>query len=278
MPQDVLPQSALPGLPPGLSYFTDWRDLVLALGGLLGIAFLIVWWTQQTRRWLRVVLLTFLIAFLLAFASIYLFEVPPFLAGCPGGCAGWRGYPMPVARITPQGQTQIGLVDFGFNLLLLWLLVLVASLLWRLVATAVRWEDAGRSQRVLMLLVLFALPWALLPRFLDPPQPTTTGEELRLVNNARRAAESTYGITGLWVQRLALEDVRQLSPNPLSEETTADDTVRSQVCLRGYTYFYIPWRRYRVSLEPTGVNALDLVEVPLEGSCWGEEKPAAAMP
>jgi hypothetical protein len=259
-----------PGLPGGLAYFADWRDLALALGGFLAIAFLIVWWRQQTRHWHRIVLVTFLGAFALSFASIYLFEVPPYLAGCPEGCNGWRGYPLPVARITRAGQTQIGLADFALNLLLLWMLVLLAALLGRVVATAVRWEERGKRSRTLILVLLFAAPWAYLPRFLDPPQPLTSGEEQRLVNNARRAAEATYGITGLWVQRLALEDVRVISPNPLSEIAPDLVGVRSQVCLRGYTYFFVPWRRYRVDLEPTGVTALDLVEVPLDGSCWQE--------
>jgi hypothetical protein len=257
-----------PGLPQGLSYFANWRDLALALGGLLAIAFLIVWWRQQTRHWHRVVLGTFLLAFVLSFASVYLFEVPPYFAGCAQGCNGWRGYPLPVARITQAGQTQIGLADFALNLLLLWTLVLLASLLGRIVTTAISWEERSRRSQVAILLMLFAVPWAYLPRFLDPPQPMTHGEDLRLVNNARRAAETTYGITGLWVQRLALEDVRVISPNPLSETDPDLAGVRSQVCLRGYTYFYVPWRRYRVDLEPTGVTALDLVEVPLEGSCW----------
>jgi len=259
---------ALPGLPQGLSYFADWRYFLPSVGGTLSIVLIIIWWRQQTRHWFRIVILTFLIAFLLSFASIYLFEVPPFYAGCPQGCMGWRGYPLPVARISQAGQTQIGLIDFGLNLLLLWLLVLIASLIGRLLGTAFRWENRGIRSRSLFVVVLFVAPWALLPRYLEPPQPATTGEELRLVNNARRAAETTYRTTGFWVQRLALEDVRQLSPNPLSESAPDPVGVRSQVCLRGYTYFYVPWRRYLVSLEPTGRTALDWVEVPLEDACW----------
>ena len=254
----------------GLVILPAGANVALALGGLLAITFLIIWWRQQTRQWHRVVLATFLVAFALCFASIYLFEVPPYVAGCPEGCNGWRGYPLPVARITQAGQTQIGLADFALNLLLLWTLVLLAVLLGRVVTTAVGWEERSRRSRTLIMALLFVAPWAYLPRFLDPPQPVTEGEEQRLVNNARRAAEATYGITGLWVQRLALEDVRLLSPNPLSESDPNLGGVRSQVCLRGYTYFYVPWRRYRVDLEPTGVTALDLVEVPLEGSCWQE--------
>ena len=173
-----------PGLPGGLSYFASWRDLALAMGGLLAVTFLIIWWRQQTRHWHRIVLGTFLLAFALGFASVYLFEVPPHLAGCPQGCNGWRGYPLPVARITQEGQTQIGLGDFALNLLLLWTLVLLGALLARVVTSAVGWEERGRRSRTLILLLLFAAPWAYLPRFLDPPQPATNGEELRLVNNA----------------------------------------------------------------------------------------------
>ena len=103
---------------------------------------LIIWWRQQTRHWYRIVILTFLVAFGLCFASIYLFEVPPYYAGCPSGCFGWRGYPLPVARISQTGQTQIGLVDFGLNLLLFWLLVLIASLIGRFVGTAIGWESS----------------------------------------------------------------------------------------------------------------------------------------
>lgn len=257
-------------LPEGWSYFAEWRDLVLAFGGLVAVALVIIWWSQQTHHWHRIATLSFLAAFALAFVSIYIFWVPPYYAGCATGCTGWRGFPLPVARITFDGQTQIGLVDVLLNALLLWLLILVASLVGRIAAVIFQLEQQPRRVQVLAVLAFVLIPWALLPRYLDPPQPVTTGEELRLVTNARRAAETTYGITGLWVHRLALEDLRQLSPNPLGEMTPDLSAIRSQVCLRGYTYFYLPWRRYRVSLEPTGVNALSIVELPLDGPCWND--------
>ena len=257
-------------LPEGWSYFAEWRDLALAFGGLVAVMLVIIWWSQQTRHWYRIAILSFLAAFVLAFVSIYIFWTPPYYAGCATGCTGWRGFPLPVARITFDGQTQIGLVDVLLNALLLWLLILVASLVGRIGAVIFQLEQQPRRVQVLAMLAFVLIPWALLPRYLDPPQPVTTGEELRLVTNARRAAETTYGITGLWVQRLALEDLRQLSPNPLGEMTPDLSAIRSQVCLRGYTYFYLPWRRYRVSLEPTGVNALSIVELPLDGPCWND--------
>mgnify|MGYP000873755105 FL=1 len=258
----------LTDLLPGLTFFADWRDLVLAVAGILVIILLAIWWRQQSRYWHRVLLLTFLAAFLLAFLSLYFFVVSPYYVGCPGGCPGWRGYPLPIARITVAGQTEVGLLDYGLNALLIWVVVLLLGLIARIVGNLLDWEQRARRPRAAVLLLLFAVPWAMLPRYLEPPQPTPSGEELRLVNNARRAAEATYGVTGLWVQRLALEDVRQLSPNPLVEENPNLAGVRSQVCLRGYTYFYLPWRRYRISLEPTGVTALGLAELPLDGSCW----------
>ena len=70
-----------------------WRDLLFAIVALIMVTLLIIWWSQQTRDWYRIAVGTFLLAFAVCIASFYLFEVPPYYAGCPGGCAGWRGYP-----------------------------------------------------------------------------------------------------------------------------------------------------------------------------------------
>jgi hypothetical protein len=153
------------------------------------------------------------------------------------------------------------------NLLMLWLLWLGASLVWRLAAVAIRWENRNWRVRLIFLLLLVVLPWALLPRILNPPQPRTAGEDLRLAVNARRSAEFTYRVTGVWVQRLALEDIRRAAVTR-DPATLFGETEVNEVCLRGYTYFYLPWRRYRVTLDPSGVTALQLAEVPLTGSCW----------
>ncbi|MEZ4615671.1 MAG: hypothetical protein R2867_09180 [Caldilineaceae bacterium] len=101
-------------------------------------------------------------------------------------------------------------------------------------------------------------------------QPTTANPARRrgaTCDQCSRAAEFTYQITGVWVQRLAIEDVRILDPD-------ADPTLESvnrvggQVCLRGYTYFFIPWHRYRIDLDGIGRTALRLVELPLVERCW----------
>jgi hypothetical protein len=247
--------------------FAGWADLVLALFGLLLVTLLIIWWRQQTIYWFRIVMITFLMALMLSIGAYYYFVVPPYYIGCPQGCPGWRGFPLPIARIEVDGTSNLAPLDFLLNLLMLWLLWLGATLFWSLFAHAIQWSHRSWRSRLLFVFFFALLPWAMLPRILDPPQPTPTGEELRLAINATRSAEFTYRITGPWVQRLALEDMRAIEP-VAGVETLFGDNPVNQVCLRGYTYFYIPWRRYRITLDPSGVTALSFAEIELEGSCW----------
>ena len=257
----------LPAWPQDWVYFADVQDGVLALAAGLLLLLLIIWWRQQTRHWFRIAVATLLAALLLCVGSYYFFIVPPHYASCPPGCTGWRGFPLPVARISLAGETRMFPLDFMLNLLMLWLLWLGGSLVWRLAAMAIRWENRNWRVRLLFFVFLVLLPWALLPRILNPPQPRTVDEDLRLAVNARRSAEFTYRITGIWVQRLALEDIHR-SAATRDPASLFGETVVNEVCLRGYTYFYMPWRRYRVTLDPSGVTALQLTEVPLTGSCW----------
>jgi hypothetical protein len=249
--------------------FADWGDAPFALAGLALCFLLILWWRQQSGAWFRVAVGTLLAALLLAIASVFLFVVPPHFAGCPDGCDGWRGYPLRVALYRLDGGSELGAGDFALNVLILWLLWLAASVSWRILAAFFRLGTRARRTRTLFVLIFVIAPWALLPRILNPPQPPVAGEELRLANNARRAAEFTYGITGFWIHRLALEDVRR-DPSVAPGDTSdgASTGAGNQVCLRGYTYFFVPWQRYRIGLDPNGATALSLVEVPLEGSCW----------
>jgi hypothetical protein len=247
--------------------YAAWIDAILAVVGLLLATLIIIWWRQQTVHWFRIALATFIIALYLCIAGYYLFVVPAHYVGCPQGCPGWRGFPLRFARIDLDGASQVAPLDFLLNLLMLWLLWLAASLIWALLGYAMGWPNRSWRSRLLFVLFLAVLPWALLPRILDPPQPTIRGEDLRLAVNAIRSAEYTYRITGPWVQRLALEDLRTITPEAGVEMLFGDNPV-NQVCLRGYTYFYLPWLRYRITLDPSGVTALSLAEVPLEGSCW----------
>lgn len=266
-----MPQLPLPQLPEGWAYFSNTQDLLLAIVGLGLIVLMIIWWRQQSDVWFRIVAMFLLSAILLNIASYYIFVVPPHHINCPEGCAGWRGYPRPVATMELGGTSLIGPVDFAANLLLIWLLLMGAGVVWRLLSIAVRWPERGFRFRTFFVLLVCFLPWAILPRLFNPPQPTPVGEDLRVTNNARRAAEFTYGITGVWVQRLALQDIRQAPVEQGAAIGSQQDRPGQQVCLRGYTYFYLPWRHYRIALESDGVTALGLTELPLSEPCWEQE-------
>jgi hypothetical protein len=260
-----MPRLELPAFPDHWSYFAATEDLLFGLLGLLLIVLLSIWWRQRLVQWWRVVLASLLLAMILCTASYYLFESPPYQAGCtPPGCTGYRGYPLPVARVEMDKRSLIGPLDFALNLILLWLLWLTASVIWTLLALAFEWWRRGRRWRILFVLIVGVLPWAVLPRALNPPAPIMAGEDLRIAINGRRAAEFTYNVTGFWVLRLALEDVRRLSP----EAVANTDTPTNQVCLRGYTYFFWPWQRYRVDLDPNGITPLGLTTLPLDQPCW----------
>ena len=250
------------------SLFASWRDLPFAIAGLTLCLLLIVWWRQQSGLWFRVAAATFLVALLLAITSFYIFVVPPYTAGCAQGCAGWRGYPFRIAEFAISGRSVLGRADFALNVLILWLLWLTASVIWRLLATVFQLESRSRRGRMLFLIFIVIGPWAILPRVLNPPQLQVLGEDQRLANNALRAAEFTYGITGIWIQRLALEDVRRDPEATSTDVAAAEAGLGNQVCLRGYTWFFVPWQRYRIGLDPSGATPLSLVERPLAGSCW----------
>ena len=274
-----MPQIPLPPVPENWAYFADWSDISLGLVGVILIALLTIWWWQQTDLWFRVIAGSFLSALLLCIASLYLFEVPPYVAGCPTGCEGWSGFPLPVARLPAPNLRLIAPIDFLLNLLLLWLLWMGAGLVWSLLGVAFEWENRTLRARIGWVLLVAVLPWALLPRVINPPQPVLRGEELRLANNARRAAEFTYRITGFGIQRLAIEDVRAIGDGSRGEQVPGqEELAATEVCLRGYTYFYLPWQRYRITLDTSGTTALNLERVPLGESCWRNETALSYAP
>ena len=248
-------------------HFADITDLILGSVGVVVGALLLIWWSQRTGRWYTIFAGTLLLSMLLNVAAFYLFVVPPHSAGCIDLCPGRLGYPHSFATLSAGGAVKIYIVDFLLNLLLLWLLWLGGTIVWRLLSEAVELRERNLRFRLLFVAAFFLLPWGLMPRYFSPPAAKVIGEELRLAVNARRAAETTYSVTGLWVHRLALEDIRYI-PLKVPDVLGGIDKPQAQVCLRGYTYFYLPWRRYRVKLDQTGVTALNFQELPLTGSCW----------
>ena len=293
MPQ--LPSIELPTLPDGWTYFLTVQDTVFTILILILNLLLVIWWRQQSRFWFRMMMSTLLGAVGLCIGSYYIFVVRPYAVGCAEMCTGTRGFPRPIAMIGLDEVTRVGPLDFGSNLALLWLLLLTATVLWRILTATVDWSSRSIRTKTLFVVAFWIAPWALLPRFLSPPQPLVSGEDLRIANNALRAAEFTYNITGIWIQRLALEDIRQggsnlveadsppsqsaedvanelngivLSSGDASTVSSITDTNTKQVCLRGYTYFYLPWSRYRIILEPSSVSSMQMEPLPLSDSCW----------
>jgi hypothetical protein len=250
-----------------LLFFAQWSDLAFAGAGFLLGLLLLIWWRQQSEQWYSIFAVTLLVAALIDVATYYLFIVPPHTVGCPDGCAGQIGYPLPFALIRLNGETQLFLLDFVLNLFLIWLFIFGLTVLARLFAEGMALSTRSRRFKLGFFIVFFVLPLALLPRYFNPPEPPVYGEELRLSVNARRAAETTYNITGLWIQRLALEDI-QYAPIQVPATFGGIDRPQAQICLRGYVYFYLPWQRYRITLDRSGVTALNLTRIPLKGSCW----------
>lgn len=263
---DGLPEFSLPDLPQGWVLFAGWIDIFAGLIPLLILIPLALWWRQQSRFWTTVMVAALAVAIGFSIASLNIFEVPPHFVGCPGGCPGWQGYPLPFASLDFDGVRTLAPVDFVLNVLWTWLLWLTLFMLLRIMFLALDWQSRSLRFRLLLFFFVLILPFALLPRLLEPPQPTLQGENQRLAINAQRTAQYTYSITGPWVQRLSVEDIRELPATTAAAFGFEPDT--TQVCLRGYTYFYIPWRRYRIILDASGVVALNLAELPLEQPCW----------
>ncbi len=259
------PQFSLPALPDQWALFAGWSDLLFGLVAVGLLVLLGIWWRQQIFLWMRVVVLALAASGLSSIASLSLFQVPAHYVGCPQGCNGWQGYPLAFASLDFAGVRTLAPVDFILNLLWMWVAFLVIFMVLRMLGIAISWSERGMRAKLLFLLFVVLLPFSLLPRLMDPPQPYLSGETQRLAINALRTAQFTYNITGGVVQRLAVEDIRSLTG---SAATFGFETDTTQVCLRGYTFFYIPWRRYRLILDTSGVIALNLTELPLDQPCW----------
>lgn len=258
------------------SWLQSETNIVLAgLFGLLLVVLLIIWWRQRMTHWLQGLVLVVLLAGGATVVSAVLFTVPDYQAGCTAPCKGWNGYPIPIMTTTGDGGVQLlpsGLV-LSFVLHLLLLLVL-GAIGHAIVADRTPGPQSTRS-RLPLLAATFLLLWALAPRYASPPEPPVRGEPQRLAINARRLAP--HAVTGIdWqLQRLALEDVRRLPRRAKADApglplpTGAD----WRVCLRAYSFFYVPWRHVYVDLDATGAYAIGGGVLPLTVECWSAPFP-----
>lgn len=245
----------------------------ILLTGLLGLVLavlLIIWWRQRMRRWLQGLVLVVLLAGMATTASAYLFTVPDYQAGCAVPCGGWSGYPVPVMTTSAAGSVQLLPAGVALSFLLHLLVLLVLGAVSQAVLAERDPVHQPMRRTVPLLVIAFAALWALVPRYASPPEPPVRGEVQRLAINAKRLAP--HAVSGFdWeLQRLALEDVRRLPRRVKADAPGLPPPAGPdwRVCLRGYSFFYVPWRRVYIDLDATGTYAIGGGVLPLTVECW----------
>ena len=235
-------------------------SLVAVLGVLLYLlvtALAVIWWLRSGRQGLDWVMAAAPLSFGLSYLTSILFRTPDYLAGCEGWCPGWRGAPFPTHVSDGVGSMQFNPAGFIANAALFYtaILILSAGVAW--LARQLKWWERRRRWRIGFVLLVVILPLALLPSLLPLREPALSGQEQRYAINAKRAWRWQLQSRRLSDRRLIVEDVR-LHP----------DGERHRVCLRAYTWFYMPYDKVYVDLDPAGVRATGGGVIPLSDSCW----------
>jgi len=224
---------------------------------LLITVLVVVWWLRHSRRGLDWILIVAPLAFALSYLSSILVRVPDYQAGCNGWCPGWWGAPFPAYLSDGTSSYTLNPVGFIADAALFYTAILVLSAGIVLLAEQLKWSERGRRWRIGFVIVVFILPLALLPTLIPLREPNLVGPEQRYAINAKRAWRWQLQSGRFSDRRLVVEDVR-LHP----------DGERLRVCLRAYTWLYIPYDKVYVDLEPAGVRATGGGVIPLSDSCW----------
>lgn len=236
----------------------DMPILLIGLGALLVALLLAIWWRQHTFRWPLVVVTCLVAAPALSWWSGHAFVVADYRAGCDGLCSGFRGAPIAFFQGETAGAAFLPGMFAISALVYLALLLAWTSIIYAFAARgAVLGRIAGGGQ-ALLTLVLFAVPFALSPFFLPPPEAHVRGDSLRIAINAEREVYMYDQKAGAPVLRVGLEDVRPRS----------DRAPGMRVCLRTYTFFYVPTGYMFLDMAPEGVHSTAGGIVPNGNSCW----------
>lgn len=235
-----------------------WQAVTLGVALVALAVLLSVWWRQQNDRWLLVTGACVGLAPALSAWSGLVFRVADYRAGCDGLCLGFRGAPIPIF----QGETAGGqFLLSGFILNSLVYLVLLLG--WAAFVQAILRQLALGSQarlltRVLLGCALLIAPFALGPLFLPAPEAHVRGDPQRIAINARREVYLYDQLAPLPILRVALDDVRP----------RADGQSGMRVCLRTYTFFYLPVGYMYLDMTPVGVHSNAGGVLPRTDSCW----------
>lgn len=235
-----------------------WAAILVAGALLVAALLLTIWWRQQTWRWALVVALCVLLAPLLSWWSGNVFRVEPYRAGCDALCVGRAGAPIATARIDGAGEEFLP-AGFAVNALLYLNLALAWGAIVR--SLVVRIGETTRHAflaQALAVVILTLAPLALSPFFLPVPQAQARGDPLRIAINAQREVYMYDQQATAPVLRVGLEDVRP----------RADGQQGMRVCLRAYTFFYLPAGYLYLDMTPEGVHSNAGGALPNGASCW----------
>ncbi len=111
---------------------------------------------------------------------------------------------------------------------------------------------------MLVEVVLLALPFALAPLYVPPAEAHVRGDPQRIAINAQREIYMYDRLAPAPVLRAGLEDVRP----------RLDGSPGMRVCLRAYSYFYMPVGHMYLDMAPEGVHSTGGGVLPGDKSCW----------
>ena len=120
----------------------------------------------------------------------------------------------------------------------------------------------GMLKRVAAGLVLFVAPIAFAPWYLPALEAHVRGDSLRVAINAGREVFMYDQSAPSAVLHVALNDVRP----------RLDGEAGMRVCMRTYTFFYLPTGYLYLDMTPEGVHSNGGGFIPLSGSCWQPEE------
>lgn len=235
-----------------------WQGVLLGVSLTIAAALLTVWWRQQNLHWWVMLSFSIVAAIALSWWSGIAFQVADYRSGCDGICPGFRGAPIPFYRGEAAGRE---LMAGGFLLnSLVYLVLLLAGAaalrtILRRMASNTRWSWLAQNALGLTLVVA---PLALSPIVLPPPEAHVRGDPQRIAINARREVYLYDQLADYPILRVGLDDVRP----------RLDDQPGMRVCLRTYTFFYLPTGSMFLDMTPEGVHSNSGGVLPLTASCW----------